>query len=442
MGVRILPATAPLRGTVRVTGDKSISHRVVLFAAMARGSSRLTGVLDSADVRSTIAAVRALGASVDVLAERGGGLDLLVEGWGPEVPRSAGEALDCGNSGTTARLLMGVLAAAPGQATLTGDASLSARPMERVARPLELMGATVSLSERGTLPAVVSGGGLRAIRYESPVASAQVKSAVLLAGLGATGRTVVVEPAPSRDHTERLLPAFGVGVGRSHEERSCWVDGPAVLSARDVEVPGDPSSAAFLAAAAVLTEGSEVRLPGVVLNETRTGFLRVMRQMGADVSVTATGATGAEPVGTIRAAYGGRLSGVTVAATEVPSLIDEVPVLAVVATQASGSTRFEGVGELRVKESDRLAAVEAGLRALGVTVSSGPDWLQVEGPCTLRGTELDSLGDHRLAMAWAIAALVADSPVTVARWDAVDVSYPGFAADLETLAGAPVVLSC
>jgi 3-phosphoshikimate 1-carboxyvinyltransferase len=430
-----LHAETALRGSVRVPGDKSISHRAVLFAAMSDGECVLTGVLDSEDVRSTMHAVGALGALVEVLGDDASGLTVRVTGWGSAGPLEPVEPIDCGNSGTTVRLLMGVLAGWDVTVKLTGDESLSRRPMRRVTEPLTAMGAHFDLSGRGTLPVLVRGGDLRALRWEMPVASAQVKSAILLAGLRASGRTSVIEPAPSRDHTERMLPGFGVGVGRDTRENECWVDGPASLSCTDVAVPGDPSSAAFLVAAAILVPGSDVCLPDVALNPTRTGFLRVLGRMGARVGADASRASGAEPIGTVRAQHGGVLRGVTVGSDEVPSLVDEVPVLAVVATQASGVTRFEGVGELRVKESDRLAAVHEGLSAMGVTVRSGDDWLEVEGPARLRASALDSLGDHRLAMAWAVAALVADGPVLIERWEAVAVSYPAFAEHLAALAG-------
>jgi 3-phosphoshikimate 1-carboxyvinyltransferase len=270
------------------------------------------------------------------------------------------------------------------------------------------------------------------MRYEMPVASAQVKTAVLLAGLRARGRTTVIEPALSRDHTERLLPAFGVGVGRDLADNSCWVDGPASLMASDLDVPGDPSSAAFLAGAALLVPGSDVLLAHIALNPTRTGFCRVLQEMGADIGTESLRAVGAEPMGSLRVRTS-RLKGVTVGAELVPSLIDEVPLLAVVASQAEGTTRFEGVGELRVKESDRLSAISYGLTSLGGTVRTGEDWLEVDGPAALHGASLDSLGDHRLAMAWAVAALVADAPVDIERWEAIEVSYPGFGRDLDAL---------
>jgi 3-phosphoshikimate 1-carboxyvinyltransferase len=430
---RALPAEGPLTGTVRVPGDKSISHRAVLFAAMSDGECALAGVLDSQDVRSTIGAVRALGALVEEAGCDASGLSLRVTGWGSVGPVAPSGPIDCGNSGTTVRLLMGVLAGWDSEVTLTGDASLSRRPMRRVTTPLAAMGARFELTSEGTLPVCMRGGELRALRYEMPVASAQVKSAILLAGLRASGRTSVIEPAPSRDHTERMLPAFGAGVGRHTRENECWVDGPAALSCTDVSVPGDPSSAAFLVAAALLVPGSDVSLADVALNPTRTGFMRVLARMGARVGAEPSRASGAEPIGTLRAQHGGVLRGATVEAAEVPSLVDEVPVLAVVATQATGVTRFEGIGELRVKESDRLAAIHDGLFALGATVRCGDDWLEVEGPVRLRSGTLDSLGDHRLAMAWAVAALVADGPVDIERWEAVAVSYPAFARDVAGL---------
>jgi 3-phosphoshikimate 1-carboxyvinyltransferase len=426
-----LPATGPLVGTIRVPGDKSISHRAVIFAAMAEGTSRLTGVLDSADVRSTLAAVAALGARVETARGRGG-LEVVVTGWGGNGPRQPAGTVDCGNSGTTARLLLGVLAPWPVTVRLDGDTSLRKRPMRRVTDPLTSMGARCTTTDGG-LPVTIEGGPLRALRYESPVASAQVKTAVLLAGLGAQGVTTVIEPAASRDHTERLLPAFGVGVGHGAGERSCWVAGPSTLEASDVAVPADPSSSAFLIGAAVTVPGSRITLRDVALNPTRTGFVRVLERMGARVVSTVERAAGAEPTGTITASFSEGLHGTVVRAEEVPSLVDEVPLLAVVACSAAGVTRFEGVGELRVKESDRLDAIADGLTRLGATVHSGVDWLEIEGPAALHGTRLSSLGDHRLAMAWVVAALRADSPVEITAWEAVDVSYPDFARDLAVL---------
>lgn len=430
----INPASGPLKGTIRVPGDKSLSHRAVLFSSMAQGTSRLEGVLASEDVLSTIAACRALGARIDAPLDADGRLGtVVVQGWGDAGPVTPSQAIDCGNSGTTVRLLMGVLAGWPVQATLTGDESLSKRPMRRVTVPLESMGARFEASEEGTLPVVANGAyPLVPITYDSPVASAQVKTAILLAGLRAQGTTRVSEPSLSRDHTERLLPAFGVPVAID-DAPGASVTGPASLRAHDLSVPADPSSAAFLAVAACIVPGSRVVLPEVSLNPTRIGFVEVLRRMRADVSVSDVRSAGSEPLGTITVCGTHGMVGTLVTAQEVPTLVDEIPVLAVAAACATGTTRFEGVGELRVKESDRLEAIAEGLTAFGVTVRSGEDWLEVDGGATLRPVQLDSQHDHRLAMTWAVAALVASGPCLVTGWDAVAVSYPRFEEDLRRL---------
>ena len=437
-------ATHRLSGTLRVPGDKSISHRAVLFSAMAEGTSLVAGVLDSADVRSTIAAVEALGAQVSLGPADDGSLRGSIAGWGSSGPKPRVGAVDCGNSGTTARLLLGVLAGWPVEAELVGDDSLQRRPMQRVTEPLESMGAVFEYRGDGRLPVVskgpkkVPGGGstpplLSPITYTSPVASAQVKTAVLLAGLRAEGWTSVSEPAQSRDHTERLLPSFGVPVVTDPAHHQSAVVGPASLMATDISVPGDPSSAAFLVVAAVLVPGSEVRIADVALNPTRTGFVRALQRMGARVNVVGAFDSGHEPVGTIVARFEPSLHGCVVRPWEVASLVDEVPVLALVATQSRGFTRFERVSELRVKESDRLAAVVSGLRDLGAVAWEDGDDLVVSGPCRLTGGPLDSLGDHRLAMTWALAGLVSVHPVAVGGFDAVEVSFPGFAEKLDAL---------
>lgn len=425
------PAMGPLTGMVEVPGDKSLSHRAVLFAALAEGTSHLSGVLDSADVRATIDAVRALGAEVAV-TERHARLDIKVTGWGDRGPRTPENPIECGNSGTTARLLLGVLAGWDVEVTLMGDASLSVRPMDRVTAPLSSMGARFTTSD-GTLPVTVRGGGLRSIAYESPVASAQVKTAVLLAGLRAQGRTSVRGPAASRDHTERLLPRFGVDVVAETEGHGAWLVGPVTPEATDVQIPGDPSSAAFIVAACLLVPGSSVAVKDVSINPTRVAFLDVLERMGADIMVNPSQTAASEPVGTVHVRFTPGLCAATVAPAEIPALIDEIPVLALVATQAAGITRFQDVGELRVKESDRLHAIVEGLRDLGAEVAVEEDDLLVTGPARLRGAALDSRGDHRLAMTWALAGLNAASPVSVRGFEAVDVSYPGFAADIAAL---------
>ncbi len=431
MRYHIRPTDVPLAGVVRVPGDKSISHRAVLFSAMAEGTSQLTGVLDSADVRSTMSAVSSLGAVVEIVDEDSEGLSLLVHGWGSDGPVEPVGAIDCGNSGTTIRLLLGALAGWDIHAVLTGDESLSRRPMRRVTSPLAEMGARFETAEGGVAPVGVSGGTLAPANVDLPVASAQVKTAVLLAGLRAPGTTTVCEPAPSRDHTELMLPGFGVPVSR--EGRCASVSGPVSLSATDVAVPADPSSAAFLVGAALLVRGSDVTLPGISLNPTRIGFLRVLARMGADIDVTQGPDVCGEPTGDVRVRFTERLDGTTITAEEVPSLIDEVPLLAMVATAAVGTTRFEGVGELRVKESDRLAAIADAINALQGGAVATEDTLTVTGGHPLVGTDLDSLGDHRLAMAFAVAGLVAEGETVIDRFEAVDVSYPGFAGDIKAL---------
>lgn len=414
----------PLKGVFAVPGDKSISHRAVLLAAMAHGESTLSGVLESQDVRSTVGVVEALGARVALSPSTPPGtLAGTVTGWAASGPDRPAQPLDCGNSGTTARLLMGVLAGSGVEATIVGDASLEARPMRRVVDPLTRMGGHLEATAAGTLPVTVHPSRpLIAGAYELPVASAQVKSAILLAGLSAQGVTSVTEPSPSRDHTERMLPLFGVDVSRIGT--TCSVEGPAALGATEVFVPGDPSSAAFIAVAAALIEGSDVTVQGVSLNPTRIGFVEAMRSMGADVETIEKGGS-SEPWGDIRIRHDARLTGCVVEPALVPSLIDEIPILALLATAASGPTRFRDVAELRVKESDRLAAIVAGIRALGGEAREEGDDLVVEGRPITRGVTLDPLGDHRLAMTWGVAGMLIDG-VGVIEPGCVDVSFPGF----------------
>jgi 3-phosphoshikimate 1-carboxyvinyltransferase len=426
------PGSPPLEGDIHLPGDKSLSHRAVLFSAMADGTTSLHGVLNAEDVRASVDAARALGAHVELTEQADGSLAGSVRGWGGHGPRTPLQPIDCGNSGTTARLLMGILAGWPIRATIVGDESLSRRPMRRVTDPLSLMGVTFEGSENDTLPITLHPcAAPSAIDYDLPVASAQLKTDILLAGLRANGRTRVTEPALSRDHTERLLPAFGVNVDVDPQAVSAAVNGPVVLRApHQVVVPRDPSSAAFFVSAALLVPGSRVRLPGVSLNRTRTGFLAVLERMGAHLRVVPFPEAGNERVGEIDARYSPSMTGTTVTAQEVPSLVDEIPILALVASQVAGETRFEGVGELRVKESDRFAAIVDGLTALGAEAFSEGDTLVIRGSAALSGATLDSLGDHRLAMTWAIAGLIAGDAVHVERFEAVDVSYPHFLEDL------------
>jgi 3-phosphoshikimate 1-carboxyvinyltransferase len=444
--MRIRPAKR-LRGRVCVPGDKSISHRAAIVAALARGRTRVENFSTSADCASTLRCLGLLG--MRVLRERAG---LSIDGRGREGGGASlsapSGALDCGNSGTTMRLLAGVLAAQDFASTLAGDESLSGRPMRRVIEPLERMGARVD-SAGGHAPLSVEGRApLTAIEYASPVASAQVKSCVLLAGLGARGRTTVVEPgAGTRDHTERMLEWFGAEVetnaGGDGDAGSytASVEGPARLAAHDLVVPGDISSAAFLIAAAALLPGSELTLEGVGLNPTRTEILSVLGDLSADVRVTDEGVRCNEPSGDVcaRGRVGGlapRARGANVlVGARAARLIDELPVLAVLGTQVEGGLEIRDAAELRVKESDRLSAVAANLRALGAEVEEFSDGLRVGGPTRLRGARLDSYGDHRIAMAFAVAALVADGETEIeGAEECVGVSFPEFFPLLESLA--------
>lgn len=432
----IEPLARPLSGAVRVPGDKSISHRSVLFSAMAEGTSHVSGVLDSADVRSSIGAVRALGAEVNLEKRPDGSLAGDIRGWGGLGPSQPEGAIDCGNSGTTVRLLMGVLAPWDITVELTGDDSLRRRPMRRIAAPLELMGARFAPEDATTLPLSITGTrGLAAISYDSPVASAQLKTAILLAGIFAAGTTSVREPAPSRNHTELMLPGFGVDVEAAPGEAS--VAGGQSLHACDVDVPGDPSSAAFMACAAALRPDSAIDIENVSLNEARIGFARVLERMGADITLKPTGSAGEEPCGTISVSCVEHLRSCEVVGREIASLVDEIPVLALVAAHAEGTTVFHEVGELRVKEADRLAAILEGLSKLGVRAWAEGDDLHIEGKPGLvvpEGLVFDSLGDHRLAMTWSLVGFTGAHPVSIRDFEAVRVSYPGFRADIERLA--------
>jgi 3-phosphoshikimate 1-carboxyvinyltransferase len=422
MNLVVRPARL-LVGTLRPPGDKSVSHRVLVLGALASGRTLAAGLSDCGDVRSTARCLRALGVSI-----RTSGGKTLVEPPARGLRRPRGP-LDCGNSGTTLRLLAGLLAAEPFDAVLTGDASLRRRPMERVAAPLRRMGASVRLASGGRAPMRVRGGLLKGAVHRLEVASAQVKTALLLAGLRAQGRTRVVEPAPSRDHTERLLPLFGAAVRRRGLEVS--VRGRALRGAR-LRVPGDFSCAAPFIAAAAMLPGSRLRAEGVGLNPTRLGFLRILRRMGARIRVVRRRA-GTEPEGTLEV-RGGNLRATTVLAREVPSAIDELLLLAVLAARARGVTRLRGARELRVKESDRIASAAALLRALGAEIRTFPDGFEVRGPQRLRGGRVDCRGDHRVAMAAAAAALCADGPTALCGSGCAAVSYPAFFRELRRLA--------
>lgn len=432
----IEPLTAPLDGAARVPGDKSISHRAVLFSAMAEGTSRLTGVLDSADVRSTIGAVSALGAEVSLERQVDGTLAGGVTGWGKNGPQQPDGPIDCGNSGTTSRLLMGVLAPWNIRVQITGDESLQKRPMRRIIAPLMKMGVSFEPEACETLPVTEVGTpSLKAITYDSPMASAQLKTAVLLAGLGAKGTTTINEPAISRNHTELMLPEFGVKV--DHAFRRASVEGPVTLSASEVDVPGDPSSAAFLICAALLKKGSSIQIENVSLNPGRVGFIRTLERMGASIEVRYLTAEGKEPIGVIEAAYTDKLTGCEIPSQHIASEIDEIPALALVAAHASGITVFRGVSELTKKESNRLTAIIEGLGQLGVNAWAENDDLYIEGQPGLEvpeGLVFDSRKDHRLAMTWSLVGLCSDTPVDIIDFDCVSISFPTFLDCLKGLA--------
>ncbi len=416
--------SAPISGHVRVPGDKSISHRALILGALATGRTRIAGLLEAEDVLATARAVEALGAEV---RHDGDAFEVLGQGVGglraPDAP------LDFGNSGTASRLMLGVVAGHGMRAEFTGDVSLCRRPMGRVLEPLATMGLQVE-GERDTLPLTVQGTqDLVPIVYDLAVPSAQVKSSILLAGLHAPGRTTVVEPLPTRDHTERMLEFFGAELkieDRADGARAVTVCGDAELTGADLAVPGDPSSAAFLVAAALICPGSEVLIENVLMNPTRTGFLETLREMGADLEVLDLRETGGELAGDLRV-KASALKGVRVPPERAPSMIDEYPVLAVVAAFAEGETHMAGLAELKVKESDRLAATAAGLTACGVEVRIETDDLIVRGAGNVKGGgRVETHMDHRLAMAFLTLGLGAQEPVTVDDVAMIATSFPGF----------------
>ena len=418
-----------LRGTATVPGDKSISHRALIFAALAEGPCRIDGLATGADVRSTAHCLRRLGVRIDD--------DGTVHGVGLHGLRAPAEPLDCGNSGTTMRLLAGVLAGSGVGGVLDGDESLRRRPMARVLEPLRAMGA-ICEGAGGRAPLTFAPGTrLRGTDHVLEVASAQVKSALLLAGLWAEGRTTVREPALSRDHTERMLRAMGARVAVGDVVAIEPPAHPLRMPDRLV-VPGDPSSAAFLVAAALLVPGGSIVVEGVDGNPTRTGFFAVLERMGARVEMRPRGEAAGDPVIDLAATHTGPLRATVVEPHEIPALVDEVPLLAALATQAEGLTEIRGAGELRVKESDRLAAMARGLAALGAHVEELPDGLRIRGPTPLAGATVASHGDHRIAMSLAVAGLVAAGETIVRDAGWADISFPGFFERLGALAGGAV----
>ncbi|MBF0158775.1 MAG: 3-phosphoshikimate 1-carboxyvinyltransferase [Magnetococcales bacterium] len=422
----------PLRGTLTPPGDKSISHRALIFGSLAEGTTRIRHLLEGEDVLRTAAAFRAMGVSIESSAE-----GYTVQGVGLDGLHEPDDVLDLGNSGTGMRLLAGLLSSQPFLSVLTGDASLRSRPMARVIEPLSRMGARILARDRGRkAPLVIAGGELIPIDYLAPVASAQVKTALLLAGLNTAGETSVTEPIVTRDHTERLLAAFGATVEVTATDRGqkVTVDGWPTLRGIDLQVPGDFSAAAFPMVAALLVPESEVLLTDVGINPTRTGLLTLLRQMGADIEVVQEHRVGGEPVADLRVRHS-HLRGVTVPAELVPLAIDEFPVFFTAAALARGETILTGASELRVKESDRIAAMADGLQRIGATVSELPDGIRIVGnPSGLNGNAtVDSYTDHRIAMSLLVAGLVCREPVVVQRCDNIATSFPGFVAAMTGL---------
>lgn len=432
---RSFAASAPLKGRIAIPGDKSISHRALMLSALAVGTSRVSGLLEGHDVLATAAAMRAMGANID----RTGDGDWVIEGVGVGGLLQPREALDMGNSGTSTRLLMGLVSSHPITTTFVGDASLSGRPMGRVIDPLSQMGADISASPGGRLPLMVRGlAPAVPIEYRLPVASAQVKSAILLAGLNTPGITTVIEPVPTRDHSERMLKGFGATLDVEVEpDGTRWISvmGEAELQPQTIVVPGDPSSAAFFIVAALLVPGSDVTIANVGLNPTRAGLVEVLQAMGGDIELLDPREIGGEPVADLRVRHS-LLRGIAVDPAVAPSMIDEYPILFVAAALAEGTTVTTGLDELRVKESDRLSVMAAGLAAIGVRVEESEDGLVIHGtggdPLPGGATIAGHL-DHRICMSFAIAGLVSKAPVTIDDMAPVATSFPNFEALLEGL---------
>lgn len=409
-----------IQGETQVPGDKSISHRAVMFGALAEGTTRISGFLQGADCLSTIDCFSRMGVSIE---REGDHVTVHGKGWfGLQEPN---QKLDVGNSGTTIRLMSGILATQPFHCVVEGDESIAKRPMRRVIGPLREMGAKIDGRKNGEFtPLSIRGGDLKGITYVSPVASAQIKSAILLAGLQAAGTTIVEEPSVSRDHTERMLRAFGVEVGQAG--KSVSVQGGQKLIGREISVPGDISSAAFLIAAVMMLPESELLIANVGINPTRTGIIDVVRAMGGTIELRNERIVNEEPVADIYVAYT-KLHGTVIEGDLIPRLIDEIPVIAVMATQAVGETIIRDAAELKVKETDRITTVVSQLGKFGAKVQPTDDGMIITGECVLHGTEINSMGDHRIGMAMAIAGLASQGETIVRQAEAIDVSFPGFA---------------
>lgn len=414
-----------LKGTITVPGDKSISHRSIMFGAIASGTTTVEGFLLGADCLSTISCFRKLGVEIEL-----DGSQVTIQSKGIGGWEEPDEVLDTGNSGTTTRLMLGLLASTPFHSVVAGDESIAKRPMKRIVDPLRLMGADIRGRSNGQFtPLAIQGKRLAAINYTLPVASAQVKSAILLAALHADGKTTIEEPVATRDHTEIMLRHFGADIKR--HENIIEVSGGQTLSARHVNVPGDISSAAFLIGAALITPGSEIHLENVGTNPTRTGILDVISQMGADFEIYEKETEGERSADLV--IRSSQLNGIEIAGSLIPRLIDEIPIIALIATQCQGTTVIKDAEELRVKETDRITAVVDELSKMGADITATEDGMIINGPTPLSGADIKTYGDHRLGMMAAVAALAASGPVTIDDQDCIAVSYPGFFEHLNAL---------
>ncbi len=449
----LIHKSSSIKGELTPPPDKSITHRAIMFASLAKGKSIIRNPLMAEDPISTMNAMRALGVEIELQSGRAEeqktselpsfrASELIIHGRGLHGLSEPFDVINCGNSGTTARLISGILAGNPFFSVLTGDSSLKQRPMARVINPLRQMGAVISARQGDKyLPMAIRGGGLKAIRYEMPVASAQVKSCLILAGLYAEGVTEIIEPQRSRDHTERMLRSMGAKIEQKSrsaaEQQSILIHGlqPSALSLQplDITVPGDFSSAAFLIVAALIMPDSEILIKNVILNPTRTGLLEVIAKMGGEVRIENMRDVSGEPVGDIYVRSASGLGAVKVGKELMPSMIDEFPILCVLATQAEGVSEIRGAEELRVKESDRIKAMATELRKLGVELEEYPDGIAIKGRALLKGAQVDSYNDHRIAMSLAIAGLIAEGETMIKEPECVDISFPGFFSVLEKL---------
>lgn len=423
---KLIKPVSSLNGTIEVPGDKSISHRALIFGAMSSGDVCITNLSTAADCSSTADCLRSLG--IEIINDSN--VQTIVKGNGLFGFREPEGILDAGNSGTTMRLLSGLLAGQPFYSVLTGDDSLRNRPMGRIIAPLRLMGANINARENDRLPPItIVGAELNNISYQMPIASAQVKSAIMIGGLYCDGETVIIEKFQSRDHTERMLKYLGRNISSSNGK---IVLRGGKLNPNDIMVPGDISSAVFFIVAGLLTDNSTIEIKNVGLNETRTGFLNVLEKMGADIKVESSGINNEEPYGDIRV-NSTKLKPIEVGAEKIPSMVDEIPLLALAATQADGTTVISGAQELRFKESDRLSGIASQLNRMGAKVIEKPDGLIIEGPTSLNGTTVDSFGDHRLAMALTIAGLIAKGDTIIQNAESVSISFPEYFDKLKQL---------